>query len=363
MQTVTGVNDAKAVKRWSSQLAIDYAKTLYFTRFTGSGDNNIIEEKVELGEDAGDKITFDLSMRMREKPTFGDERIEGKEEALTFYTDEVFIDQMRKGASAGGRMTRKRTLHDYRKIAKARVSEYAAEWMDEIHFIYLSGDVNLAANNADSLVDAAFAGNPIQAPDASHLVYGGAATSKATLVAGDKMTLGTVDKLVAKAKMMNSQNPDAVSMRPVKVNGSDHFVLLMSAWQEYDLRQSTGDTSWTKIQQAAATAEGRNNPIFKGGLGMASNVVLHTHTNVRNFSDYGAGGNVAASRALFLGRQAGVVAYGTAGSTRMSWVEKLLDADNEVAIYCGMIAGMKKTRFNGLDFGVMAVDTAAAPLS
>jgi hypothetical protein len=30
-----------------------------------------------------------------------------------------------------------------------------------------------------------------------------------------------------------------------------------------------------------------------------------------------------------------------------------------VAIYAGTIAGVKKTRFNGLDYGVVAVDTAA----
>lgn len=359
MQTVTGVNDPKAVKRWSTQLAIDYAKELYFNRFTGRGENNIIEEKVELGEEAGDKVSFDLSMRLREKPTFGDNRIEGKEEALTFYSDEVYIDQVRKAASAGGRMTRKRTLHDYRKVAKDRTAEYMAEWMDEMHFVYLSGDVGANSINEDSLVDGPFAGNPIQAPDAAHIMYGGSATSKATITTADKMTAKVVERAVTKSKMMNALDPDSVSMRPVRVEGSDRFVLLINPWQEHDLRTETGDTSWTKYQQAAAGAEGRNNPIFKGGLAMISNTVLHVHSNVRRFSDYGAGANLPASRALFLGRQAGIVAYGTRSRNRMFWVEKLLDADNEVAIYCGMIAGVKKSRFNGRDFGVVAVDTYA----
>ena len=82
---------------------------------------------------------------------------------------------------------------------------------------------------------------------------------------------------------------------------------------------------------------------------------------VIRFSDYGAGANVKASRALFMGRQAGVLAYGEGGTgTRFSWEEELKDAKNRVSFYIGTITGFKKTRFNGLDFGVIAVDTASA---
>ena len=62
---------------------------------------------------------------------------------------------------------------------------------------------------------------------------------------------------------------------PVSINGEDHYVCVMSPFQEYDLRVDTGTNGWMEIQKAAAAAEGRNNPIFKGGLGMISNVVLH----------------------------------------------------------------------------------------
>ncbi len=93
---------------------------------------------------------------------------------------------------------------------------------------------------------------------------------------------------------------------------------------------------------------------------MLSNIVLHEHENVRRFDDYGAGGDVTAARALFLGRQAGVVAYGEAGNgTRFQWEEELKDAKNRVAIYAGTIAGFKKTRYNGRDFATVAIDTAA----
>lgn len=360
MHTHIGVNDAKAVKLWATSLAKDTEKEMYWSRFIGAGANNIVERKVELEDDAGDTIKFDLSMRLRGELTFGDDNIEGKAENLTFYSDEVKIDQARKSASGGGRMTRKRTLHNLRSIAKARLTEFMAEWFDELHFVYLSGDSAFAATNQDAKVTAAFAGNAVTAPDADHILYGGAATSKASLVVGDKMSVALIERVSVKPKMMNAVNPDVVRMMPVTVDGAKRFVLLMSPFQAYDLRTETGDLSWSKISQALATAEGRSSPICKGGLGMINNVIMHEHENVRRFSDYGAGANVRAARALLLGRQAGVLAYGTAGTnSRFSWYEDDTNKGNDIDVTAGVIAGFKKTTFNGKDFGVCAVDTAA----
>lgn len=358
MQTTIGVNNPRAVKRWATGLAIDTEKQVYFQRFIATGTNAIIQRRVELEEDAGDKIQFDLAMRMRGEMTYGDENIVGKEEDLKFYSDEVYIDQARKGASAGGRMTRKRTLHNLRTVAKERASEYIAEWQDDLFFVYLSGDSAFAAVNPDCKVKSAFAGNPVTAPDSDHIMYGGDATSKGTIDAGDKMSVALLERVAVKPKMMNSVNPDVVRMSPVTTDGAKRFIVLMSPWQEYDLRTETGDLSWSKIQQAAAGAEGRNSPIFKGNCGMINNLVLHSHENVRQFNDYGAG-TVKAARALLLGRQAGVVAFGSGGEgTRYSWHEEVTNAGNDVAIYAGVIMGAKKTTFNGKDFGVVAIDTA-----
>lgn len=362
MQTIVGINDPKAVKRWATALASDTEKMSYFTKFIGVGENNVIERKVDLESDAGDTITFDLAMRLRGGMVEGDNNVEGTEENLTFYSDQVKIDQARKGADAGGRMTRKRTLHDLRKIAKDRTAEYTAEWLDELFMVYLSGTVG--GINGDRKITAAFAGNPIQAPDAYHMVYGGSAVSKATLTTSDKMTRNLIERLGVMPAMMNTENPDVVKINPVNVEGSNKYILLMSPYQEHSLRTEEvggNDLSWPDIQKALATFEGRNSPLCKGGLGEINDVILHKHANVRLFNDYGSGGDVKAARAMFLGRQAGVVAYGQAGNgTRFQWVEESKDAGNRVAIYAGTIVGAKKTRFNGYDFGCIAVDTYAA---
>lgn len=357
--TVIAFGDPKAQKKWSANLAVDVAKESYFEKFIGKDDNSIIQRKTELEGDAGDRISFDLCVKMRNKPTYGDNRLEGKEESLKFYTDEVRIDQVRHAASAGGAMTRKRTAHDLRTTAKSRLSDYFAQLTDEYCFMYLSGARGI---NEDFLEDTAFTGfaqNPFNAPDTGHLLYGGSATSKASLTASDTMSKAVIEKALNKAAMMQARDPSIANMVPVNVDGYKAFVLLMNPDQEYALRQESGTNGWMDIQKALATNLGNKSPIVQGGLGMIGGAVLHSHRNVIRFNDYGSGNNVTAARALLLGRQAAVVAYGTAGGLRYQWKEQDKDYENEPTVASGFIGGLKKTQFNGKDFGVITIDTAA----
>lgn len=359
-QTVIPFGDPRAQKRWSNILAVDSLSKAYFTRkFTGTSDNSVIHQKTDLESDAGDLVSFDLSVQLKGKPTPGDNRVKGREENLRFYTDEVRIDQLRHPVSAGGKMTRKRTAHDLRKIAKDRLSDYWAEYMDQITFIYLSGARGI---NQDFYEDTAYAGhasNPLQAPDAQHLFFGGSATSKATLVAGDIMTRNLIEKITTAAGMIRALDPDAANMVPVQMEGEQRYILLMGLYQEYSLRTDTGVTGWVQLQRDAAAAEGNNSRLFKGSLGMINNVILHSHKSAIRFNDYGAGSNLPATRALFMARQAGVVAYGTPGGDRFTWKEETDDYGNEPVVVAGTIFGTKKTRFNNRDFGVIAVDTSS----
>lgn len=358
-QTVIPFGDPKAQKKWSGQLFVETTKKSYFERFIGTSENSIIQRKTELDSDAGDRISFDLSVQLRGRPTSGDNRLKGKEESLKFFTDEIIIDQLRKSVSAGGKMTRKRTAHDLRKIAKERLSDYWAQYIDEMNFIYLSGARGINEDYLEPADYTGHAGNPLRAPDAQHLLYAGAATSKATLTATDTFSRLLVERATVKARMMRARDPKAANMLPVTVNGEKHYVMVMTPYQEHDLRNEIGERGWLDVQKAAAAAEGKANPIFKGGNGMINNVVLHSHESVIRFNDYGAGQNVNAARALFLGRQAGVIAYGTAGGLRFTWKEEVDDFDNEPVVACGTILGVSKTRFNGRDFGICAIDSAA----
>lgn len=362
-KTIIGLNDAKAVKKWSAALAVDVARKSYFSKkFMGTGvdASTPIQMLPHLENDAGEYISFDLSMQLKMQPVEGDDTLEGNEEDLKFYTDGVYIDQMRGGVNTGGRMTRKRTLHDLRKVAKKRQSEWWARVFDELVFMYLSGKRGSNADYIFPTTYTGFASNSLTAPDTDHVLYGGDATSYATISNNDNIDLNLIDKAVTRATMMGGGTQDTPQIQPIMIDGEEHYVLVMNPWQEYDLRTSTTGGQWLDIQKAAAAAEGRNNPIFKGSLGMYNNVVLHSNKAVIRAADAGAGGNVEMARALFLGAQAGVIAFGSPGTgLRYDWHEETRDNGNQAVISTSSIFGVKKCTFNSKDFGVMALDTYA----
>lgn len=369
-KTIVGVGDAKAIKRFSAFLAVDSSRKSYWNRkFMGTGESaqTPLQTLPHLERDAGDQISYDLVMQLKMRPVQGDAVLRGKEEDLKFYTDALYIDQLRGGVNTGGKMSRKRTLHDMRMIARERQSDWWARLFDETLFMYLSGARGVNADFIEGTDFTGYAGNSFVAPDSQHLLYGGDATSKATLDSADKLSLTTIDKALSRAETMGGGISGIPELQPCMIDGEPHYVLVMHPWQEYDLRTNTGTGQWLDIQKAAAGAEGKANPIFKGGLGMYNNVVLHKHKGVIRFEDYGASSpaTVKAARALFLGRQAGVIAFGSPGTgLRFDWHEELEDRANQVVITTSSIFGVKKTAFTidgtSRDFGVIAIDTAAA---
>jgi len=233
---------------------------------------------------------------------------------------------------------------------------------DELFFMYLSGARGMNADYVFPTSYTGFANNALTAPDSpNHILYSGAATSKASLVVGDKLSLTTIDRLVAKADMMGGGIQGVPQVQPIMVDGEEHFVLCMTPWDEFNVRVNSTTNQWADLQKALTQALGLKSPLFKGGMGMYNNVVLHKHKGVIRFNDYGAGANIAASRSLFLGEQAAVCAFGSPGNgVRFDWHEETDDRGNQVVITTNTIFGVKKCTFNSLDYGVIAVDSAAA---
>jgi N4-gp56 family major capsid protein len=364
MQTVIGLNSPQAVKRWSAALVNDTAKSSYFTsRFSGRGQESDtpIQVLTDLESDEGDTIKYDLLAQLEQEPVFGDNVQEGTEEALRYFQAEVSIDQVRCGVNAGGRMTRKRTLHDIRGQARKKMSEWWARWKDEILFMYGSGARGINKYLQRSLTFSGFANNSFLTPDVDHRLYGGAATAYNNIAVGDKMALGVIDRAVTKANTAGGEEAGVPEMHPVMIDGEEHYVLVMHTYQEHDLRTNSSALQWADLQKAAMTAEGRKSPIFRGGLGLYRGVVLHSHKSVVRFNNAGVDSLQPAARALFMGRQAMVTAYGSpGGGLRYDWHEETRDNGNQVVISSSTIEGVQKTRFNGRDFGVMALDTYAA---
>jgi len=374
-RTIVGVNDAKAVKRYAGLLAYDESQKSYFgQRFVGRGAEAEVPIQLlsELESDAGEQIAYDLLAELKMAPVEGDDILEGKEEAQRFYTDTIYIDQARCGVNTGGRMTRKRTLHNLREKARRQQSSWWARLKDELRFIYLSGARGVNTNFILPTGYTGRANNALVAPDTNHILYGGNSTAKINMtneaagVAGsDTFDLRLVDRAKTKADSQGGGATDIPVLQPCKIDGEEVFVCVMHTFQEDDLRSNTGTGQWMDIQKAIATSEGRKSPMVKGSLGMYRGCILHSHRNVIRFNDYGAGGTYEAARALFMGSQALVEAYGSPGTgLRFDWHEEVRDNGNQVVISSNCTWGTKKVSFTtpigAQDFGVFALDTYAA---
>lgn len=374
-RTIVGVNDAKAVKRYAGLLAYDESQKSYFgQRFVGRGAEAEVPIQLlsELESDAGEQIAYDLLAELKMAPVEGDDILEGKEEAQRFYTDTIYIDQARCGVNTGGRMTRKRTLHNLREKARRQQSSWWARLKDELRFIYLSGARGVNTNFILPTGYTGRANNALVAPDTNHILYGGNSTAKSNMTneaagaaGSDTFDLRLVDRAKTKADSQGGGATDIPVLQPCKIDGEEVFVCVMHTFQEDDLRSNTGTGQWMDIQKAIATSEGRKSPMVKGSLGMYRGCILHSHRNVIRFNDYGAGGTYEAARALFMGSQALVEAYGSPGTgLRFDWHEEVRDNGNQVVISSNCTWGTKKVSFTtpigAQDFGVFAMDTYAA---
>jgi N4-gp56 family major capsid protein len=131
------------------------------------------------------------------------------------------------------------------------------------------------------------------------------------------------------------------------------------------LRSSTSTGQWFDIQKAAMQGGSVSDSslIFTESLGMYRDMLLVESVRVPTFTNAGAGANVSGARALFLGAQAAVVAHGkgTNDQGRLELAERTFDYGKRKGVGMTLIWGMAKTRFNNQsDFGVFAIDTAAA---
>ena len=350
-----GLNHPLAVQHWSTDLAIETQVKQFFFPLMGTGDDALIKVKKELEKNSGEKITMGIAMKLSGDGAEGDTKIEGTsmEENIDFFYDALFINQRRKSTLSKGKMSEQRVPYAMREVCRNAIAVWGAEDQDQQFFMYLAGARGIATNFHFPLSFTGRANNPLQAPNTENLVYAGNATGKADLDANDKISLGVIEKLVAKVETMDPM------MQPFMINGERKHVLLMHTWQAYDLRTSTSEGDWLDIQKNAGTKSEGKNTVYKNALGEYADVILQKHRNVIRFSDYGSGGDVAAGRALFLGAQAGLIAWGgKGGNSRYSWNEEKADRGNALAITAGAIYGIKKTRYNGKDFGVIAVDAA-----
>lgn len=341
------VNSPLAVKRWGTDLMKESLKKTFALQFMGSDTNSLIQIKTELNKGPGDRLTFGIRQQLGGAGVQGDGTLEGNEEALITYSQNVTIDQLRHAVRSSGKMSEQRVPFVVRDEARDGLADWWSERIDRWFFNQITGNSGQA--------DLRYTGmQAVTAPDSGHAVYPGSEVAEASLSAttSNRFSLALIDKAVEKGKLAVNY------LRPVRVGSNDYLVAFLHPYQVTSLRQSlSGSTQWSDIQKAAMQGgQITDNPIFTGALGLYNGVILHESVRIPSTLAGDANNNV--TRAVLCGAQAACLGFGRGyGKNTFSWKEELFDYENQLGVGAGCIGGLVKTRFNGSDFATVTMSS------
>lgn len=357
--------DALRQEIWGKDLLDDVMRDVEnATKFMGSDENNIIQVSKELEKKKGDTETFGLVTRLTSDGVVGDDELEGNEEAMNSFAEQVAIDQIRNAVRLKGKLDAQKVVYDQIKSAREVLRIWMREYMIRQIFLKLGGVTNTTLVDTNGITvggRALWSNTPDFIPDADTLAGVGdrylASAGAAAMTNADTMTLDLVTDAATKASLSNPK------IQKLSSGGEDFYVMYLHPYSARDIRKSS---DWKTAQQNARERS-ESNPVFKGALGFWSNVLL-LENEFTPWLDVSASGNsfrgaasgtnfaVDTARNLLCGRQAVLMAQ---ASSPESLVVEQFDYGNKDGVATSFIGGLQKAMFNSLEYGVIAVDTAA----
>lgn len=353
---------------WVRESIRAFRAAFFFQKFTGTGDNNIVQVVNEFKRtNNGDRAFIGLVQDLQGSGIVGDNDIDGRSEALESSWAEIHCDQLRKRLSSKGRVDDQRSVYDFRSQARDKLAYWRARVMEEFMILTASG-VSYTYNTDGStrLVGAeddpatlAYAADVTPPSSGRYFSFNGT-----NLVLGDTTTMTSA--YVPKYGMIVDAMATAKTngLKPLLIGGKEYFVFLCHPktyarfLKDIDFRNAI----------ITAGVRGSDNPIFTGATITMDGLVIHTNNRVFNTNGrtsgvdmWGPGHDVNGTRSLLLGCQA--LAFGDIWDSA-KWYEGKRDDDAKniisLAIYTGILKPQFNSRLDGntvQDFGVVAIDT------
>jgi N4-gp56 family major capsid protein len=361
--------DALRQELWSKSLLDDVMRDVEnIMRFMGPDQNNVVQVNRDLMKQKGDTETFGLVARLAGFGVTGDDELEGQEESMNSFSEQVLIDQIRNAVRLKGKLDAQKVVYDQISVARENLRTWMKEFMAQQLFLKLGGVTNTTLTDVNGIVvgtRALWSNTPDFIPDADEAYTGTRArylnaggVSTASLTSANKLTLDTITDAATKATLANPK------LQRISGEGEDFYVMYVHPLCARDLRKSS---DW-KTAQEYAKQRSDNNPVFRGALGFWSNVLilenefvpwLDTAVAGNSFRGAATGTDCAVNvaRNLLCGRQAVLVAE---ASNPEALVVEQFDYKNKDGVAANFIGGCQKPIFNSKEFGVIAVDAAAA---
>lgn len=334
------------LKAWAKSTWDFGRKDSYFSKFMGSGRENIIQVMEDLSRGKGTSIEVSLLMPLNGAGVIEDKWLEGNEEKMNYRSCNVVLSRVRNAIRLEGRFEEQKTQEKMRTDMRKLLSRWIARYLDLSIFAVLTGTQPPFVTKPGTTLELPYT---IEPPTADRMLFAGSATSEASITAADTFSAD----LIGKARRM-AQADELTAVQPIRIDGRETYVMVIDPYQARDLRR---DPKWLEAQEYA-NIRGEKNPIFSGAMGIYEGVVIHECLRVPR-TETGSN-NAKVGHALFLGAQACIMAEGEGPR----WEEDLFDYKNEYGVSIDRMFGLKKAQFkydgtNLTDFGVINVLTSS----
>lgn len=334
----------------------------FITRFTGSGDNNVVHRITELTKtEKGDQCIFQLVADLTDDGVIGDNEREGNEESMQSSEQIITIDLMTHGVKNKGKLADQRTVINFREQGRDKLAQWLGSRMDQLAFLTLSGIGYGFHNDGSARVNSPF-------PNLAFAADVSAPSSKRSLMFdGTSLAVSNTGSITTSYVPKYTMIVDAIAymkshyVKPIRSGGKSYYVMFVAPGTLAALKK---DPDYQRAVVAVATKAGTDSPWFTGATVTVDGAVIHEHNLVYNTkgaasgSKWGSGGLVDGTRTLVCGAQA----LGMADLGAGDWVEKLFDYDSRQGINVDKMLGLLKPQFYSTydksvqDFGVLTID-------
>lgn len=358
----------------------------------------------------GDKVTVDAFNILNGKPIMGDRNAEGLGQKLSWSSFDCKIDLATFNVDAGGKMSRQRTRHDLRRIARAELARYFPNltWLRALCHVAGARGVQAGVSWPIPIAtDGDFTEimiNPVLAPTYNrHMVINGTGLTQgglqvASIATTDKWKLSNLDALSYKLEALETKIPSPRMVGDEQAYDSPlKGILMMPPGSYNDL--ITDLTSGNNLRAFQAAVEQRqkwapNSAVFKGECGIWRGVLVKKMAHTIQLASAGSfqyvavadkltatetAGTVATianfhvERSILLGAQALARCEGASNSgVQAAIIENTYNAGRNYEYLGEFMGGEAKFRFKfpnsagdlePTDNGVMVIDAASADVT
>lgn len=349
-----------------------YIRASGFDRYMGEGSDAVFRVFNESKTDGGKDIIVPLLGTIKNGGVSGSQVLEGNEVDLEQYVDKVTTNWRRNAVKVPKSASYKSNM-DILRVAGPSLRDWAARIVlkqgiiNNLNGIVVPGSLNaegfanpdtvLAYTQASAAQRNAFLVNNADRVQFGALVSNGSSNVMATALAtldntDDKMSTAILDTARARA----AETADIASTGPainpyMTEDGEEWYVVFVHRRQMRDLRRDP-----TMFQaNRDAMERGKNNPLFRNGDLLWNGMIIKEVADLPVIAGAGAGG-IDVAQATLVGQSALAIAW---GQRPRLITDNSQDYEFRPAKAIEELIGIKKTSFQGVQYGAYSIFTAA----